>query len=257
VRNTKRSVVLGTVLALSLAIIVAVATVAPTFANSCPTDPATVTIYGPSGTVNLQLPSGVPSHPTTLQIGISESSSRSTYGAADPMIISLWVPQANRFVAVASISDNPNPDSDAFFKMVFHNTPIWMPPLMQNDFEVTDEELEVRMHGNVLTANLTKALYISLPFNLMPPPYSLFGNLSFTLPPMTLMFRGIDEPFRDEKTYYFLPTPPLSGYTWKEERLLVPAWVKVEIPAWLGSTYFEVVGHIAKHQTSTFIPPTT
>ena len=253
----KRSVVLGTILALSLAVIVAVAAVAPTFANSCPTDPATVTIYGPSGTVNLQLPSGVPSHPTTLQIAIGESSSRSTFGAADTMIISLWVPQANRFVPVASISDKPNPDSGAFFKMVFNNTPIWMPPLMQNCFNVTDEELEVRMHGDVLTANLTKALYISLPFNVMPQPYSSWGNLSFTLPPMALMFRGIDEPFRDEKTYSFLPKPPLSGYAWKEERLLVPAWVKVEIPAWLGGSYFEVVGHIGKHSTQTFIPPAT
>jgi hypothetical protein len=172
------------------------------------------------------------------------------------MMVSLWVPQANRFVGVASISDNPNPDSYAFFKTVFNNTPMWMPPLMQNQFNVTDEELEVRMHGNVLTANLTKAVYISLQFNLLPPPYSSWGNLSFTLPPMTLMFRGIDEPFKDERTYYLLPKPPLSGYTWKEERLLVPAWVKVEIPAWLGTLYFEAVGHIAKHQTQTFIPPT-
>jgi hypothetical protein len=237
--------------------IVAVAAVAPTLANSCPTDPAAVTLYGTTGTVILQLPSGVPSHPTTLKIGVSDSEKRSDYGASDALLIDLWVPQANRFVPVASISDNPNPDSDAFFKMVLNNTPIWMPPLMQNHFNVTDEELEVRMHGNVLTANLTKAINIKLPFNLLPLPYSLWGNLSFTLPPMTLMFRGIDEPFRDEHTYYFLPTPPFSGYTWKEERFLVPAWVKVEIPAWLGSSYFEVVGHIAKHQTTTYIPPTT
>lgn len=253
----KRSVVLGTILTLSLAVIIAVATVAPTFANSCPTDPATVTSYGTTGTVILQLPSGVPSHPTTLEIGVSDASSRSTFGATDLMLVDLWVPQANRFVPVASISDNPNPDSYAFSKMVFNNTPIWMPPLMQNYFNVTDEELEVRMHGNVLTVNLTKAINIKLPFNLLPLPYSSWGNLSFTLPPMTLMFRGIDEPFRDEKTYSFLPKPPLSGYTWKEERLLVPAWVEVEIPAWLGGHTFDFVGRIGKHQTNTFIPPTT
>jgi hypothetical protein len=173
------------------------------------------------------------------------------------MLVDLWVPQANRFVPVASISDNPNPASSDFSKMLFNNTPIWMPPLLQNLFNVTDEELEVRMHGDVLTANLTKAINIKLPFNLLPLPYSSWGNLSFTLPPMTLMFRGIDEPFRDEKTYSFLPKPPLSGYTWKEERLLIPAWVKVEIPAWLSGHTFDFVGHIGKHQTSTFIPPTT
>jgi hypothetical protein len=257
VKNTKRSTVLGTVLALSLAVIVAVAAIGPTLANSCPTDPAAVTLYGTSGAVILQLPPGIPSRPTTLKIGVSDSNKRSDYGASDALLIDLWVPQANRFVPVASISDNPNPDSDAFFKMVFNNTPIWMPPLMQNDFSVTDDELEVWIHGDVLTANLTKAINIKLPFNLLPQPYSSWGNLSFTLPPMTLMFRGIDEPFRDETTYYLLPKPPLSGYAWKEERLLVPAWVKVEIPAWLGGHAFDLVGHIGKHQTSTFIPPAT
>jgi hypothetical protein len=256
VSKLKRSVVLGTVLAFSLAVIIACAAVAPTIANSCPTDPATVTSYGTSGTVILQLPPGTPSHPTNLKLGFSDFEKRSHYGGGDALLVELWVPQANRFVPVAAISDNPNPDLAAFNKMVWNNTPIWMTPLMPNCFNVTDKDLEVTRDGDTLTANLTKTVHISLPFNLLiGTPYAAWGNLTFDLPPLTLMFRGIDDPFRDEKTYYLLPKPPLSGYTLEEKRLLTPAWVRVEIPAWLGTTALEVVGHIDKHLTMTYIPP--
>ena len=242
----KKSVVLGTVLSLSLAIIVAVAAIAPTSANYIQSN-SLVADYGSEGQVVLQLPSGVPSHPTTLMITVSDMDRRSEFGSHNLLSISLWIPQRNNLVSVAIISDCPDPDAPPYVKTVLAGTPVWKPPMYQNLFYVADEELEVKMRGDVLTANLTKSVHISLPF---PAP---IGDLSFDLPPMALEFRGFDDAFSDKETLV-LPKPLFSGYTITTTSTNKPAWVSVSIPTWCGSS-FKFVGTLTPQLVRTYTPP--
>jgi hypothetical protein len=129
---------------------------------------------------------------------------------------------------------------------------------MPNVIQVADDELEVWSRGGVVTANLTKGVSISLPFQLLPAPYTALGDLSFTLPPTTMVFRGIGDVYSDQSTSEFLPKPPLSGYKITFKAIDKPAWVSVEIPAWLkGGGSVEFVGILNLHETMTYIAPTS
>jgi hypothetical protein len=243
--------ILGPLLAFSLAIIITVATVVPVFAHGNKRgddkSDSPITFYGSGGSVILQLPEGIPSHPTTLSIEVYDFDKRSSLGAMNVMVVYLWVPAKNSFVSVAIISDNPNPDFFAFTKMLLSNTPVWAPPVMPNLFQVADKELEVRRHGDVLTVNLTVPISITLPDPL--------GG-SFTLPPTALEFRGIDDVFKDEGTVSLLPSPPLSGYTIKMTFMGKPAWVRLWIPQWTGGpAAFMFDGTLFMHVTRTYTPP--
>lgn len=240
------------VLALSLAVIIAVAAVAPALANGNQSDDkksdSLTTFYGSGGDVILQLPSGVPSHPINLRFEVYDFNKESSFGAMDAMFVAVWVPAINRYFAGAVISDNPNPDFYAFAKTVLNGTPFWSPLAgMANIFQVADEELEVRRHGDVLMANLTKPINITL----STIPWG--GN--FTLPPIALEFRGIGDVFRDEAST-LLPKPLMSGYTISQTFLDKPAWVRVWIAQWLGSLpVYRTVGTLILHTARTYIPP--
>jgi len=242
--------VLGVVLALSLAAIIAVAAVVPALAhgNQSGDDKrgSLITFYGNGGSVFLQLPTGIPSHPTTMQIEVYDFDRRSYFGAMNVMVVYLWVPARNSPASVAICSDNPNPDFYAFAKMLFNNTPVWTPPIMPNIFQVADKELEVRKHGDTLTANLTVPLNITLPAPL--------GG-SFTLPPTALEFRGIGDAFNDEGTVSLLPSPPLSGYTITMKFIGKPAWVRLWIKPWIGVFPISFDGTLFMRATRTYTPP--
>jgi hypothetical protein len=241
---------LGTILALSLAVIITVAAVVPTLAHGNQSDDgksdSIITFYGSGGSVNFQLPQGIPSHPTALMIEVYNFDKRSSLGAMDVMPVYIWVPARNAFTTVAIISDNPNPDFFAFAKTLLNNTPVWTPPIMPNLFQVADKELEVQRHGDVLTVNLTVPINITL-------PASLGG--SFTLPPTALEFRGIDDAFKDEGTMPLLPSPPLSGYTIKMTFTGKPAWVRVWIKPWTGPFPITFDGTLFMHVIRTYTPP--
>jgi hypothetical protein len=213
--------VLKTIVALSLAVIIAVAAVVPALAHSNHCNggksDSPITNYGSGGSVHVQLPPGEPSHPTILMIDAYDIDRRSSFGAMDIMMVWLWVPSLNLHAPVALISDNPNPDFFDFAKALFNNTPVWIPAAgMTNVFEVADGELEVRKRGDVLTANLTAPISITLPEPL--------GG-SFTFPPTALEFRGFDTAFREESA--------LAGYT-TTVSINKPAWVRLWIPQWTG-----------------------
>jgi hypothetical protein len=242
--------VFGTLLAFSLAIIITVAAVVPAFAHGNQRrddkNGSIITFYGSGGSVFFQLPSGIPSHPTALQIEVYDFDRRSYFGAMDVMVVYLWVPAINSPVTVAICSDNPNLDFFAFSKMLLNNTPVWTPPIMPNLFKVADKELEVQRHGDVLTANLTVPLNIAL-------PDTLGGD--FTLPATTLEFRGIGDVFKDEGTMTLLPSPPLSGYTIKMTFIGKPAWVRLLIPQWTGPFPITFDGTLFTHVTRTYTQP--
>lgn len=236
--------VLGTILTLSLAVIIAVAAVVPALAHSNHYDggksASPITNYGSGGSVHVQLPPGEPSHPTILMIDAYDIDKRSSFGAMDLMMVWLWVPSSNLHAPVALISDNPNPDFFDFAKTLFNNTPVWIPAAgMTNVFEVADDELEVWKRGDVLTANLTVPISITLPEPL--------GG-SFTFPPTALEFRGFDTAFREENT--------LPGYT-TTTSIKKPAWVRLWIPEWTGGAIpTEFVGTLWMYLKRTYtLPP--
>ena len=207
-----------------------------------------VTFFGSGGHVVLQLPQGSPSHPTTLAVEIFHFNERSTFGAFDVMIIYNWVPARNAFSPVAIITDSSNPDFYDFAKKVVLNTAIWNPSAgMLNIFQVTNNELKIEMQGNVLTANLTVPVSITLT--------TAFGG-NFVLPPTALQFRGFDNAYNDETSIPFLPSPPLSGYVITMDLLDKPAWVHLWNTQWTGSTaFFEFDGTLYQHVTRTYTPP--
>jgi hypothetical protein len=175
----------------------------------------------------------------------------------DVLEIAIWAPAMNTFLPVADISDNTNPAAYALLKQIYLNTPIWTPGLMENFFTVGDKELEVRMCGDVLIANLTKGVHISLPFQFLPAPLNALGDMSFDLPPMALEFRGIGSAYREEVTLGFLPSPPLSGWTITLKSTNKPAWVRTWIQQWTAGTSdpFKFAGTLTLQQTQTWTPP--
>jgi len=223
-------------------------------------------IYGNGATAFLQLPptsnttAGAPAHPINLKIYVGHFEQQSSYGAYDTMFVELWVPANNGYVTVAIIGDNPTHDN-AITKAAFNNTQIWTSGLFPNVFAVADSELQVnhydsqRGYGDIITANLTRAVNVSLPFNLLPASNvrSSWGNLSFTLPPMSLRFQGFGDEFKVESTTN-LPKPSLSGWSFKSTEWQTPAWVQVSIPQWLGNSPFDASGHLNLCRTVLFYP---
>jgi hypothetical protein len=241
----KRSIVIGTVLVLSLAVTIAVAAVAPALAGT-----KSITIYGKGGTLVLQLPEGVLSHPTTLKISIGSFDKRSTYGAYDTLFVSLWIPEYGDFMTVACIETNVV-HSNSLSRQFFASSFVWSPPLFPNDFQVADNELEVLKHGGTITATLTESIDISLPFDLLPAPFTDWGDLSFTLPPMTLEFVEIPASPKYIDVDYGVP----SGWSIEVTQREKAAWVSVMIPQWLGMEPLTATGTSFHNRVAVFTPP--
>ena len=206
-----------------------------------------VVTFSDGGNVILSLPQGVPANPVNLRISVADISDKSDFGGPDVMHVGVWVPALNTYVQVAILSTNTDPAAIDWIKGVVNGTPVWNPPALENYFVPTADELQVWMDGPVLMANLTTSVDVML-------PVALGGN--FTIPPMTLMFRPIDSGFAHDETIFLSP-PQFSGWTLNTTHVDVPSWVRVIIPAWLGSTHWETVGTQTIHGTITYIPPAT
>lgn len=230
-----------------LAVCLAVTMTVAVFAQSQTITPTSsnVVTYGSGGNVILSLPQGVPAHPVNLRISVADISEKSDFGGPDVMQVSVWEPALNTYVQVAILSTNTDPAAIDWIKSVVNGTPVWNSPAMENYFVPTADQLQVWMDGPILMANLTTSFDVTL-------PDALGGN--FTIPPMTLMFRPIDSGFVHDETI-ILAKPQFSGWTINSTHVDVPSWVRVIIPAWLGSTHFETVGTQTIHGTTTYIPP--
>jgi hypothetical protein len=279
----KRKLLLGTGLTLTLVVLTILTVVVPTLAVSDPNKPQ-VTKYFTSGKVILQLPTpsnksapappGTPSHPVSLELLAYDLDRKSTFGAHDELYVALWIPQANSYVPVAFISDNDAAGQD-FHKMLYTNIAIWSTGF-ENVIAVADEELEIwtenswtrdgnRYKGwgcessDVFIVNLTKAVTISLPWNLLPPqvPLSKWGNQTFTLLPMTLEFREIGDSFYQEATESLVASPgfpPMSDYTVKAKGWRTPAWIEASL-VWINYADMEFVGRTTSQGKAVYVPP--
>jgi hypothetical protein len=255
------------ILSLTMALIIAVAAVVPALADnerrknndddSNVTDSSNlVTTYGQHGEVILQLPAGSPkvTNVTAIRLVANEYNKKSTFGAYDTLLVMLWIPVYNGFMPVAQINNVNNSDLDAYLQKLYNVTPVWN-SLCPNIIDVTDKDFNVWKEGDVIMANLTKTVKIQLPFNLMVgTPYAAFGNQTFNLPPLTLMFRPTAHSFEWKETTV-LAKPPFSGYTINLESQMSPAWVKADIPTWVKGAWLECSGHICTHIVQTGIPP--
>lgn len=171
----------------------------------------------PSNATSPPAAPGTPSHPTDIQLRCYHFNKDSSLGAYDAMLVYLWIPQRNSYIIVAFITDAPDIET---FRNVWNKTFAWYktgtPDLdTLNVIQVTDKDLEVwTSHedghkDDTLIVNLTKAVTINLPFNLWPAPTKSYGNLTFSLPPLTLTFRDIGaDGYYDEGVNAVLP----SGY---------------------------------------------
>jgi hypothetical protein len=260
------------VLSLSLAVIIMIATIGITFANGNKDkkkDGSNVVAYGQHGEVILQLPTpsnkpappaalGTPWHPTCLRLIAGDIEKKSTFGASDNLDVYLWMPAMNSFVPVAHITDQDDPDALEFFHAVYIGLPIWNTaveePNMRNVITVEDNELDVWKEGDVIMANLTKAVTITLDFTKIAA-LAAWGDQTFVLPPMTLMFRPIARDFANEESVTLIPSPPYSGWTMTVKSRMSPAWVKAQIPLWVKGGWIECSGHICTHLVQTGIPP--
>lgn len=106
-----------------------------------------------------------------MTIWANHINKQSSFGAADNLLVFLWLetPEGNAYVPVAFIGDNPK--QVEFYRMSAKNT-----PSEHNAHLVKREELQIRMHGNTLFAGWT------IPIPLFPP--------SRILPPSCLIFEG-------------------------------------------------------------------
>jgi hypothetical protein len=214
--------------------------------------------------------SSLPWHPSDIQLRCYDYTD-SPLGPYDLIMVYLWIPQRNSYTVVALITDAPNTVlyQNLWYKMGF----VWRPdltPQMLNVIQVEDKDLEIwtehtnqgnglkgGAHGtasNVFIVNFTKAdgVKINLPFSSPAFPY---GDLTFTLPPLTLKFREIADSYYDEGANTYFPS---SGYYRQPiSEMRTPAWVEETIPKWLGATSpLEVVGHIDWHFREVITPPT-
>ena len=260
----------ATIFFLCLAAMTAVAVFAPALAhnsNSIRSDSSNVVVYGRHGEVILQLPEpsnatapaapGTQSHPSCLRLVANNYDRKSTFGAYDTLLVALWIPAYNSFIPVAQINSVSNVNLDEYLHILYNNTPVWN-PLMPNIINVDDKVLDVWNEGDVIIANLSATVKITLPFNLMVgTPYATWGNQTFNLPPMTLMFRTIAHGFQFQESTALVPSPPLSGYTINITSWMSPAWVKADIPTWVRGAWLECSGHICTHIIQTGIPPAT
>lgn len=284
----KRKVILATMLTLLLLFLTIFAANNSIFALSPSNDISNnnnITLTGAAGNMVVQLPTnssppappgGTPNHPTILMLTAAHFDKGSTEAAFDGLAVYMWKPVENKFEPVALITDSAN--HAALEKTVYNNTYVWYPtgppafPIFTNLFpnviQVEPKDLQVWTESNgrdssssavdTLNANLTKAITITLPYYNATGVYS---NQTFTLPPLSLMFKVTSSEFNDPTTVEFKGWPGASNYTFVRSGLSQFASARITIPDWLGggtrSTYLEVTGHVTLHFVDTYTPPTS
>jgi len=258
--NLLRRKIYALSLSLCLLVAIVVGVAAQTFVNA-QANVDSSTAYGEHGEVIVTFPqpstlpnSSMPIHPTTLRFIATTFDERSGQGAADHILIQLWIPAANSFVIVAQIVSTSNPNLISYLQTIWNGTPIWN-PIMHNIIQVNSQTLDVYRDGSKIVANLTAPVTITLPFNLLPTALAAYGNQTFVLPPMSLTFYPIGTPEPLHEIVSLMPSPPLSGYEIDITSLMSPAWVRVSVPSWVQMSWLECSGHICTDLVEEEIPP--
>jgi hypothetical protein len=214
----KKKLILGAILAICLAVIIAVSAVAPALANK-PSDPSASNVeyvYGTGGYVVLNLPQGALAKPLVFKISFQDVEKRSTKGAENALEVALWIPALNKFSASAFIDDNPT--AVASLTKMFAGIPLLIIQINKGDLQIWRED-------DTTIVNLTKPVPINYPAG---PTQAL----SYTLPPMTLQFVKTGEVYEKLVSTSTLP----SGWKTTSTKWNEPAWASVSIPSWIGAT---------------------
>ncbi len=224
--------ILGIVLALTVVTVIVAAAV-----QANPVDPNKEYVYGQGGKVVLKLPAGTGPkgcNKTDIAISVQDVDERSTKGAEDFLEVSLWIPSRNAYTTIAFINDNPV--AIASVKKMLSGV-----PYIQY-VQVAEAELEVWKDGDMITANLTKP--IDIKFGDPLPSNSIYRELNFTLPAMTLVFVKNGPIYeKTESTTTYSGWPGASNWVVVTKRWTAPSFASVSIPAWLGSTTLPVAGY--------------
>ncbi len=239
------------ILLLSILFVSLVATVGQTLTSAkAPYKNSNLIINSGTGSmVYLNLPPStvtatVPSHPSDIQLRCYHFD-HSPSGPFDAILVYLWIPQRNSYNPVALITDTPNVQ---LYQDLWYKTFIWYnttgittnPNAFLNVIQVADKDLQIwteKAHrtSDVFIVNLTKTdgVKINLPFDLWTgSPLQSYGDMSFTLPSMTLTFRVIGDSYTDLGANATLP----SGYYRQPiSKMRTPAWVEERVPLWLGA----------------------
>ena len=128
-----------------------------------------VRYYGSNGLAVIHPP--VSFNLPDMTIWANYSNKQSSFGAADSLVVFLWLetPRGNAYVPVAFVSDNNG-------LVEFHKTIAAGMPSEHNAHLVRKSEIQIRVHGNTLFAGWT------IPIQLHPA--------SFILPPACITFEG-------------------------------------------------------------------
>jgi hypothetical protein len=201
------------------------------------------------GVVTLHLPPGggnLTGRPADLQITASDVQSGEGvfFGPGLSVHVSLWVPDLNAYVPVASVSDNQNPAFYNWSQQVGRGSPV-----AQNTIIVSNGTLLVTSKGEIWTINMTKPVNIKFG----DPLPAFWKALNFTLPPFTLEFHPIGVAFKTD----LVTAVPTSGWTIQSSAIQQPAWTRVWIPAWLGASPIAFDGALNLQSNATYIPPKT
>jgi len=259
---------------------------------------AEITIQIPSNSSPPAIPGGIPDHPTTLKIAAFDWDKRSTNGAADELLIQIWSPvgvvlsPGGNFQPVAVITDNPANAAlwDSYWNgtyVSYHVGPPRFPPnsnLFPNVIQVEPQDLEVwttsswtdgngrwdmdeygrtvwTTSSDTLWINLTKSIKVTLPYfsiGRYPNGSAINSNQTFTLPPMTMMFKATSDPFDESFKIELKWYPGASGYTLIRTGSSTFAGARVKIPNWIGakdSDTYEETGLVYWRVTDTLTPP--
>ncbi len=211
--------------------------------------PASTTV----GNVIVSLPPGggaLAGRPTDIRLVIYDYNATRNY--TDALFFYVWIPSLNIYNPMAIILDQPPVDQ---MKAVWNNTAIYLEvngTVIRNNFKiVADNQLDVWVesaHGDedtVLNANLT--VPVALDFTNLPP--AVFGT-NLTVPAMALMFRGVADSFYHQETFTLQ-----SGFKITTTHYDVPAWVRINIPTWIGGQT-ETSGTILVREVTVVTPPT-
>lgn len=269
----RKKTILGTILTLSILVAAFIAAMAPAFAAQ--QDDPSIVNYGVHGRVTFLLPPAggqLATRPSSLGIVAWDFDKRSETGPFDYLYVQVWAPAINAYMPVAAVFDIPVPD---WYKKMWNSTSMGLYTEINgvvtrnNCFSVGDKELEVTLEkgssghgygqwgwdeygrcvwntqsGEILRVNLTKPLFINATF-------PAAGNVSFTLPPMSMTFAKTAEGFYNEVSSN-LPS------SWKQiiKGTQEPAWVDVIIPSWVmladvPATY----GHLYSSAALINVPP--
>ncbi len=208
---------------------------APAFAKKFKVPEGVIVTYASVGTGVKETPVGL------LRINAFDIAD-STYGPGDYLQIEMWwqlTPDAGIFMPLAVIGTNTNYMD--FMKNLWTGVPAG-----PNNWEVSEEILQVDRHGNSITASLTVDLSCLV---IIPSPHYL------VIPAFTMELDKVGGSFHFEGAMTLDFYPMASGYTLTQDRMGFNADGTLTCPGWNYDAAPMTDCKVIMHAIDTCIPP--